>query len=73
MKCGYRYIHKGVSVQIVCNDNKKWYRREALNGDDFGAWKAITAPTVIRGQLKTSEGIIFVTSLVRQPDSVPTN
>jgi hypothetical protein len=51
MKCGYS-ARKGVAlIQIVCNDNKNWWRRESFGGG-FGAWMAIVPPVIINDCLR---------------------
>lgn len=71
MKCGYKFNKDGVLVQIVCNDNKQWFRRES-EGGGFGAWKSIFAPTISCGVLHQS-GMpsIALSPLSKEPSGVP--
>jgi len=71
MKCGYKFTQGGALVQIVCNDNKSWYRRESLGGG-FGGWKAILAPSISCGVLhQTGVASIALSPLSQEPANVP--
>ena len=70
MKCGYSAKQGGALIQIVCNNNKNWYRRESLGGG-FGVWVAIMPPTIVNDCLKQGDRFLALTRLRVEPFNVP--
>jgi hypothetical protein len=71
MKYGYKFNQNGALVQIVCNDNKQWYRRESAGGG-FGNWVAIFPPSISCGVLhQTGIASIALSPLAKEPANVP--
>jgi hypothetical protein len=70
MKCGYSAKNEGLMIQIVCNDNKNWFRRESLGGG-FGEWLSIKPPTIINDCLSVEGKQLMLTRLRVEPFSVP--
>jgi len=71
MKCGYKYNQGKTLVQIVCNDNKTWYRRESTGGG-FGGWREIFPPSISCGCLQLAGGVsIAMSPLSQEPLNVP--
>ena len=70
MKCGY-FARQGAAVlQIVCNNNKRWYQRE-LHGDGFTEWQGIDAPVIINDCLQQGDGMVALKRLRVEPFNVP--
>lgn len=71
MKCGYKYTQAGTMTQLVCNDNKNWYRRVSLGGG-FGAWIAIHPPIIQCGCVLLGNGVsIALSPLNQEPQHLP--
>ena len=71
MKCGYKYQQDGKLTQLVCNDNKQWYRRSSVGGG-FSAWVAIFPPIIRCGRLEVGNGVsVALSPLSQEPPHVP--
>lgn len=69
MKCGYSVRQRPVA-QIVCNDNKSWYRRDWA-GSGYGAWQRINPPVIINDCLQQGREILPLKRLRVEPFNVP--